>query len=177
MHDLGSVSFYLGMNIEWNREHHTIDIHQRNYIPTILAKFRLDESRPVGTRMAMNLHKRTCDREACGPPIFQSMIRSLKYAMTATWPDIAYTIGVLSQYNQDLSNEHRVARKCVFQYHSSTKDWRLHFGGALAGSLGGEGECALTCSVDSDYAGCPDDYTWTGGLVITVGGAVDRRSR
>jgi len=27
MHDLGSISFYLGMNIEHNREHHTIDIH------------------------------------------------------------------------------------------------------------------------------------------------------
>jgi len=27
MHDLGSVSFYLGMNIECNREHHMIDIH------------------------------------------------------------------------------------------------------------------------------------------------------
>jgi len=30
MHDLGSVSFYLGMNIERNREHHTIDIHQHS---------------------------------------------------------------------------------------------------------------------------------------------------
>jgi len=27
IHDLGSVSIYLGMNIELNREHHTIDIH------------------------------------------------------------------------------------------------------------------------------------------------------
>ena len=39
MHDLGSVSFYLGMNIERNRELHMIDIHQHSYIRTILAKF------------------------------------------------------------------------------------------------------------------------------------------
>jgi len=32
MHDLWSVSFYLGMNIEPNREHHTFDIHQHSYI-------------------------------------------------------------------------------------------------------------------------------------------------
>jgi hypothetical protein len=42
MHDLGSVSCYLGMNIERNREHHTIHIHQHSYIRTILAKFRMD---------------------------------------------------------------------------------------------------------------------------------------
>jgi hypothetical protein len=27
IHHLGSVSFYLGMNIECHREHHTIGIH------------------------------------------------------------------------------------------------------------------------------------------------------
>jgi len=58
MHDLGSVSVYLGMYIERNREHHTNDIHQHSYIRTILAKFRMDESRPVPTPMAMKLHKR-----------------------------------------------------------------------------------------------------------------------
>jgi len=51
IHDLGSVSFYLGMNIERIWEHHTIDVHQHSYIRTILAKFRMHESRPVATPM------------------------------------------------------------------------------------------------------------------------------
>jgi len=169
MHDLGSVSFYLGMNIERNREHHTIDIHQHSYIQTISAKIRMDESRPVATPMAMKLHKRKPDEEACDPTIYQSMIGSLMYAMTATRPDIAYAIGVLSRYNHDPSNEHMIALKRVFRYLNGTKDWRLHFGG--------EEEGALRCYVDSDYAGCPDDYKSTSGLVITFGGAVDWRSR
>jgi len=62
-----------------------------------------------------------------------------------------------------------VAFKPVFRYLNGTKDWRLRFGG--------EAEGALRCHVDSDYAGCPDDYTSTSGLVITFGGAVDWRSR
>jgi hypothetical protein len=70
MHDLGSVSCYLGMTIERNREHHTIDIHQHTYIRTILAKFRKDESRPVATPMAMKLNKRKRDEEACHPTIY-----------------------------------------------------------------------------------------------------------
>jgi len=115
MHDIGSVSFNLGMNIERNRELQTIDIHQHSYIRMILAKFRMDESRPVAMPMAMNLHKRKPDEEACDQTIYQSMIGSLMNAMTATRPDIAYAIGVLSRYNHDPSNEHMVALKRVFR--------------------------------------------------------------
>ena len=171
MLDLRSVSFYLGMNIERNREHHTIDTHQHSYIRTILAMFRMEESRPVATPMAMKLHTRNPDEEACDLTIYQCMVGSLMYAMTTTRPDIAYAIGVLSRYNHDPSNEHMVALKPMSRYFTGTKDWRLCFGGAL------EGESALRCSVDSDYAGCPDDYKSTSGLVITFGGAVDWQSR
>jgi hypothetical protein len=153
MHDLGSVSFYLGMNIERNREYHTIDIHQQSDIRTILVKFRMDESRPVATPIAMKLHKRKPDEEACDPTIYQSMIRSLMYAMTATRPDITSAIGVLSLYNHDPSNEHMVALKRVFRYLNGTMDWQLR--------VGGEAERGLRCYVDSDYAGCPDEYKST----------------
>jgi hypothetical protein len=178
MHDLGSVSFYLGMNIECNREHHTINIHQDRCIRTILAKFRMDESRSVATPLAMKLHKRQPDEDTSDPTIYQSMIGCLMYVMTATRPEIAYAIGVLSQYNHGPSNEHMVAPKQVFRYLNGTKDWRLRFGGALRGALGEstlrrEGDGALTWYVDSHHAGCPDDYKSTSGLVITCGGAVD----
>jgi hypothetical protein len=73
MHDLGSVSINLGMNNERNREHHTIDIHQHSYIRTISAKFKIDDSRPFATPMAMMLHKRKPDKEACDPTIYPSM--------------------------------------------------------------------------------------------------------
>ena len=131
MHDPGSVSLYLSMNMERNREHHTIDIHQHSYIRTILAKFRMDESRPVAMPMAMKLHKRKLGNGACDPTIYQSMFGNLMYAMTATQPVIAYAIRVLSQYIQHLSNEHMVAFKRVFRYLNGTKDWHQHFGGAL----------------------------------------------
>jgi hypothetical protein len=122
MHDLGSVSFCLGINIERNREHHTIDIHQHSYILTILAKFAMDESRPLATPMAMKLHKRKPYEEACDPTIYRLMIGSLMYAMTATCPDIEYVIGVLSRYNYDPSNEHTLAIKPVFPYLNDKKD-------------------------------------------------------
>jgi len=97
--------------------------------------------------------------------------------MTATWPDMAYAIGVLSRYNQDPRNEHRVALKHLFRYLNGTMDWSLYFGGALGGVGGGGGDGALRCNVNSDYAGCLDDYKLTSGLVVTFGGAVNWRLR
>jgi hypothetical protein len=60
-----------------------------------------------------------------------------------------------------------VAVKRLFRYLNGTEDCHLRF----------RGEGALGCNVDSDYAGCPDDYQSTSGLVITFGGVVDWRSR
>jgi hypothetical protein len=89
--------------------------------------------------------------------------------MTAARIDIAYAIGVLSRYNYDPSNEHMVALKRMFRYLNGTKDWRLRFGGETDGEL--------RYYVDSEYAGCPDDFKSISGLVSTFEGAVDWRSR
>jgi len=169
MRDVVSVTFYLGMNIERNQEYHTIDIHQQSYIWTILAKFRMDDFRAVATPMAMKLHKRKPDDDACYPTVYQSMIGSLMYTMTATRPNTAYAIGVLSQYNHDPSNKHMIALKHVLWFLNSTKDWRLCFRDEEKG--------ALRYYVDSDYGGCRDDYTSMRGLVIRFGGAVNSQWR
>jgi hypothetical protein len=124
MHDLSSVSFYLGMNIARSRELQMIDMHQPSYIRTIWVMFRVDEPGAVTTPMAMNLHKRQPNEEAWDPTIYQSVIGSLLYAITVTRPDITYAIGVLSWYNHDLSNEHMIALKREFRDHNSMKDWR-----------------------------------------------------
>jgi len=115
MHDLGSVAFHLGMNMECNREHHTIHIYQHSYIRTILAMFRMDESRPVATPMVMKLHQRKPDKEACDPTIYHPMIGSLMYRMTVTGPDIAYAIGDLSRYHHNPSNERTQLSSACFR--------------------------------------------------------------
>jgi hypothetical protein len=143
MYDCGSVPFYLGMNIECNRVHHMIDIHQHSYIWTILAMFRMDKSRPVATLMAMKFDKRKPDKEACDLTIYQSMIGRLMYAMTATRPHSAYAIGVHSRYNHNPSHEHMVTLERVLRYLNSTKAWRLRFGRAPSGVPGGAQRGAL----------------------------------
>jgi hypothetical protein len=65
--------------------------------------------------MAMKLHKREPDEEACDPIIYQSMIGSLTYARIPTQLANGYAIGVLSRYNHHPRNEHIVALKPVFR--------------------------------------------------------------
>lgn len=106
------------------------------------------------------------------------MNKSHTYVMTTPRLDIACTIGVLSWYNYNPSSEHMTALKCMFRNLNSTKDWRLHFGGALQElALGGEGGGTFRCNLDSVYAGSTDNNKLTCGQVITFGGAVDWQSR
>jgi hypothetical protein len=133
-----------------------------------MGKFSMDESRPVATPMAMKLHNRKPDSVVCDGTMYQSIIERLVYIMTAPRPDIAYAIGVLSWYNHEPNNRHMVALEGVLRYRNGTNDWRQHFGGALSGALGenalgGEEDGSLGCCIDSDNAGCPDDYKSTSG--------------
>jgi len=77
------------MNIERNRDHHTIDIDHHRDIRTNLAMFPVDQSRPGATPMAMKFQKRNPEEEGCDPTLYQSMTGRLMYGMTATRPDIA----------------------------------------------------------------------------------------
>jgi hypothetical protein len=122
MHDRKSVSFYLRLIIKCNRSHHTIDIQPPSYIRMILVKFRMDESRPVATPMAMKVHKSKPDEEACDPTIYQSMIGGPPYVLTTTRPNITSAIGVLTRYNHDPRIEHMVALNRVLQFLNSRKD-------------------------------------------------------
>jgi hypothetical protein len=90
------------------------------------------------------------------------MIGCVIYAKAASWPDMAYSIGVLCQYNHNPRHDHIFALKHVFWYLNGKKYLRLHFGEALGGAVG-ESTCAvdgkgtIRCDVGWEYAGCPDD--------------------
>jgi hypothetical protein len=119
------------------------------------------------------LHKKRDDEAACDRNLYQSMVGSLMYAMTATRPDIAYAVGAVSRYSHDPSELHAVAVKRIFRYLAGTRNMRLVLGGNNSENSG------LIVHTDSDYAGDPDDFRSTSGLCISFGGGglIDWRSR
>ena len=47
MSDLGKLHLFFGVHFERNRRMHTIIIHQRSYIETILERFGMDDCKPI----------------------------------------------------------------------------------------------------------------------------------
>ena len=168
MHDLGEVSFYLGMAIERNRHQRTVSVYQHAYIRAVLERFGMAEAKAASTPLSERHHKRRPNEERCDQSLYQSMIGSLMFAMAGTRPDLAYAIGVLSRYNHEPSEVHMEALKRVFRYLNGTRDWTLSFGGT---------DGRIKAYADSDYAGDPDDSKSTAGLCVVFGGVIDWRSK
>ncbi|MBC7870646.1 MAG: DDE-type integrase/transposase/recombinase [Chitinophagaceae bacterium] len=171
MHDLGEVKFYLGMKIERDRKSRTIYLSQMSFAEATLSRFGMSQCKPLGTPMAVGkLSKRTESESSCDETEYQSILGSLMYLSTTTRPDLAYALGKLSRYSHNPSQAHMKALKHVLRYLSGTKDMRL--------CLGGDSDTTqIKCYVDASYADDPDDFRSTSGLVISLGGAVDWRSR
>ncbi len=61
--------------------------------------------------------------------LYQSMLRSLMYAVIGTHPDIMFTVHHLSQFSATPGLEHLVAMKHVYWYLSGTQNLRITYHG------------------------------------------------
>ncbi len=48
MKDLGELHFFLGMEVERNRDERFLHINQIKYLEEILKRFRMEECKPIG---------------------------------------------------------------------------------------------------------------------------------
>ena len=106
---------------------------------------------------------------------FQSLIDnavgSLVYAMIGTRADIAFAVGVVSQYMANPGPQHWVAVKRILRYLKGTLDDVLRYGGSYS-NLQVVGYC------DADYAGDIDSRKSTTGYVFLLnGGAISWNSK
>ena len=86
------------------------------------------------------------------------------YAMLCTHPDLAYTIGILSQLSATPGKEHMHALDHVFCYLCATHNYALVFNGK-------SGDHSLLGYVDADWASTVADQKSISGYVFTLAGA------
>ena len=98
---------------------------------------------------------------------YLSAVGSLMYAMLGSRPDIAYAVGLVSQFSTNPDNEHWGAVKRIFRYLAGTKGM-----GILYGS---ENNCMGYS--DSDWGGSDERRSTSGYTFILNGGAVSWASR
>ena len=94
---------------------------------------------------------------------YSSAVGSLVYAMICTRLDIAYVVGVVSQYMSNPGKKHWEAVKGVMRYLNGTKELCICFGNKEACVLG---------YTDADYAGNMDKRRSTSGYVFIFAGGV-----
>src|SRR5882724_8495631 len=93
---------------------------------------------------------------------YQSAVGALMYAMLGTHPDLAYTVGILSQHTATPGKAHVHALNHAFRYLQATAHDTLHFDGNELGKLTGH--------VDADWAANVNDCHSISGYVFTMSG-------
>jgi len=98
MKDLGELHFFLGMEVERNRDERLLHINQIKYLNEILKHFRMEKCKPIRVPLDPKVKLQRIangNDESKGFP-YQQAVGSLMYAMLCTRPDLAYPINVLS---------------------------------------------------------------------------------
>ena len=149
--DHGPIKWFLGFEIKRDRAARTISINQHAYIESMVQKFRLTNAKPVTTPLESNAKfskeqspsSTTQETRMNGVP-YQEAIGSILWAAVVSRPDVAYAVGILSQFMQKPGQAHWEGVKRVINYLGCTKDLWLTFGGTKSVML--EGYC------DADWA-------------------------
>ena len=129
MKDLGELHYCLGISIEQSQESKCLWLHQKQYISSMLERYRLSDAKPATTPADINVKLRRDDKVSrpVDPAVYQSMVGSLLYVATATRPDIAHAVGVVSKFNAKPSEVHLTAVKRIFRYLKGTSDLALKY--------------------------------------------------
>ena len=105
MKDLGDAKKILGMEIYRDKVAGKLFLSQKTYIQKILQKFGMANSKPVSTpfvksiRLSSDMSPRSeFEISSMKRVPYSNAVGSLMYAMVCTWPDIAYSVSVVSRF-------------------------------------------------------------------------------
>eukprot|EP00253_Pinus_taeda_P009256 PITA_09256 len=168
MTDLGLLHYCLGIEV-WQTESH-ICLSQSKYAKNLVDRFIMQDCKPASTPMEPGLK---LSAQSSSPPVdetlFRQLVGSLIY-LTATRPDISFSVSYISRFMSAPKADHWIAAKCVLRYVRGTSDYGLLYTRSFDPILSGY--------TDSDWAGSIDDRKSTAGYVFNLGsGAVTWTSK
>jgi len=172
MKDLGPIRHFLGMRV--TRTDGNISIDQSTYIKDILARFGMEDSKPVSTPLATGTKLTKNDANSAKneiQPLYQSIVGSLMYAMLCTKPDVAYTVQQLSQFASNPSSLHLQAAKRVLRYLQGTQESYLTY----RRDNGGTG--TIQSYSDADFAAGEYRKSISGYIFILVGSPISWQAK
>jgi hypothetical protein len=104
---MGELTFFLCVQVKQMKQ--GTFVHQAKYTKDLLKKFNMAELKPVSTPMSSAA---LLGPDECGDAVdqgeYRSMISSLLY-LTATQPNIQFTIGLCTYFEAFPHSSHRMA--------------------------------------------------------------------
>ena len=171
MKDLGDATLVLSMLLTRDRERRVIYLTQPRYLQEIVDELGEKDVYPLSVPMSpTTTDLRRSDKVEGVKHPFQKLVGKLLFAMITTRPDLGVSVGILSRFFNNPSEEHWNAAVKVLRYIKKTMDYGLR--------LGGTGEIKLIGYADSDYATDQDDRKSTTGYTFSIGeGTISWRSQ
>lgn len=159
MTDLGDMTYFLGMEIQQTQQ--GIFIGQQKYAKEVLKKFNMEDCKSMSTPLAQNdKFNKEDGAEKVDEGLYRSIIGCLMY-LTATRPDIMYSVSLLSRYMHCASEVHYKAAKRVLRYIKGTLQLGIKFEK--------KDKLFLHGFADSDWAGSCEDMKSTTGYLFSLG--------
>ncbi|KAF7126654.1 hypothetical protein RHSIM_Rhsim11G0023400 [Rhododendron simsii] len=136
-------------------------ISQSNYAKGLVSKFGLESAKHARTPMSTTTKlARDSENTDIDQTLYRSMIGSLLY-LTASRPDIAFSVGLCARYQACPKESHLSAVKRIIKYISGTLGQGIWFTRDTTANLAGY--------CDADWAGCADDRKSTSGGCFYIG--------
>ena len=171
--DLGDANFFLGMEIERNRESKTLKLSQKKYTLDILKRFNMIDSKTKTVPMPANLKV-----QAAGTPLdtmqypFAEAVGALMYLQVCTRPDLCFPVCLMARYMSVPTQEHWSLVKGIFQYLNGTRDLGIVYG------EDDKEQGQPVVYTDSNFAADVDTRRSTAGMIaLNHGGAISWSSR
>ena len=127
MKNLGKLSWFLG--IEFKCEDDWIEMNQKSYLERVLSKFKMEDCKPKATPCELGSNKVLSEdsTELADARLYREIVGSLIYCMTATRPDLCYSVTKLSQHMANPTKAHLNMAKHVLRYIKGTLDYSVKF--------------------------------------------------
>ena len=122
---IGELTHFLGLQI--CQQDSGIFLSQSKYAKNLVKKFGLESASFVRTPMSPTV-KLTVDLlgKSVDSSLYRSMIGSLLY-LTASRPDISYSVGVCARYQANPKDSHMIALKRIIKHVKTTVDFGVWY--------------------------------------------------
>ena len=158
--DLGPLTWFLGIQFKVCKD--SVSLDQSLYVKTLLSRFNANDMTPCSIPCDPSIYELLREPSPLleNPTVYREMVGSYIYLMTATRPDLAYIVTLLSRFMQKPTKMHLKIARGVLRYLKATIDHKLTY-------VKSEDPLKIVGHSDSDWAS-DNDFQSISGYVFKL---------